>query len=108
MNKPEAALVHRLADQGSESTKANHHQDGLFNQVVVGSTQRLEGQESWPLHRFRFRYIVKPNYGAKRVMNQTQQIVYVVDDDESVLAQVSENLAELDVEVRAFSYGRSF
>ena len=33
-------------------------------------------------------------------MNQTQQIVYVVDDDEIVLAQLSENLAELDVEVR--------
>ncbi len=41
-------------------------------------------------------------------MNQTQQIVYVVDDDECVLAQVSENLAELDVEVRAFSCGREF
>ena len=41
-------------------------------------------------------------------MNQTQQIVYVVDDDEIVLAQLSENLAELDVEVRAFSGGRSF
>ena len=41
-------------------------------------------------------------------MNQTQQIVYVVDDDEIVIAQVSENLAELDVEVRAFSGGREF
>ena len=41
-------------------------------------------------------------------MNQTQQIVYVVDDDEIVLAQLSENLAELDVEVRAFSGGSEF
>ena len=41
-------------------------------------------------------------------MNQTQQIVYVVDDDEIVLAQLSENLAELDVEVRAFSSGSEF
>ena len=41
-------------------------------------------------------------------MNQTQQIVYVVDDDENLLAQLSENLAELDVEVRAFSGGREF
>ena len=41
-------------------------------------------------------------------MNQTQQIVYVVDDDEIVLAQLSENLAELDVEVRAFSGGAEF
>jgi two-component system, LuxR family, response regulator FixJ len=41
-------------------------------------------------------------------MNQTQQIVYVVDDDEIVLAQLSENLAELDVEVRAFSGGPEF
>ena len=41
-------------------------------------------------------------------MNQTQQIVYVVDDDEIVLAQLSENLVELDVEVRAFSGGAEF
>ena len=41
-------------------------------------------------------------------MNQTQQIVYVVDDDEILLAQLSENLAELDVEVRAFSGGSEF
>lgn len=41
-------------------------------------------------------------------MNQTQQIVYVVDDDEIVLAQLSENLAELDVEIRAFTSGSEF
>ena len=57
MNKPEAALVHRLAGPAVvNQSKAYHDQDGLLNQVVVGSTQRLEGQESWPLHRFRFRY----------------------------------------------------
>ena len=48
------------------------------------------------------------NYGAKRGMNQTQQIVYVVDDDEVVCAQLAEHLAELDVEIRIFSNGADF
>lgn len=41
-------------------------------------------------------------------MNQTQQIVYVVDDDEIVSAQLCEYLAELDVEMRVFSGGAEF
>ncbi|MGD2006540.1 MAG: response regulator [Pseudomonadales bacterium] len=41
-------------------------------------------------------------------MNQTQQIIYIVDDDEVVCAQLRESLAELDVEVRVFSNGPDF
>lgn len=41
-------------------------------------------------------------------MNQTQQIVYVVDDDESVSAQLCEYLTGLNVEVRVFSNGPDF
>lgn len=41
-------------------------------------------------------------------MNQTQQVVYIVDDDEVVCAQLSEYLAEMDVETRVFSNGPDF
>ena len=41
-------------------------------------------------------------------MNQTQQIVYIVDDDEVVCAELRESLVEIDVEVRVFSNGFDF
>ena len=53
-------------------------------------------------------YSTSLNYGAKRGMNQTQPIVYIVDDDEVVCAQLSEYLAETGVELRVFSNGSDF